>query len=112
MRRPLEDDIWELYDTRQDFNLANDLAAQDPDKLKAMQALFLSEAVKCYYSPPFWYKIGILILATIFTFTLRRRVLAGAAGEIGGVGKARWTAFASLGLWFSVAFSGRWIAFY
>ena len=46
VRRPLEDDIWELYDTRADFSLANDLAAKNPEKLKEMQALFLKEAVK------------------------------------------------------------------
>ena len=45
-RRPLENDIWELYDTRSDFSLANDLAAKNPDKLKEMQDLFLKEAVK------------------------------------------------------------------
>jgi arylsulfatase A-like enzyme len=45
-RRPLEDDIWELYDTRSDFSLANDLAAKNPDKLKEMQGLFLREAIK------------------------------------------------------------------
>jgi arylsulfatase len=46
VRRPLEDDIWELYDTRSDFSLANDLAAKNPEKLKEMQELFLKEAVK------------------------------------------------------------------
>lgn len=45
-RRPLEQDIWELYDTRADFSLTNDLAAKNPDKLKEMQELFLKEAVK------------------------------------------------------------------
>jgi arylsulfatase A-like enzyme len=45
-RRPLEADIWELYDTRSDFSLANDLAAKNPDKLKELQDLFLKEAVK------------------------------------------------------------------
>ena len=45
-RKPLEDDVWELYDTRSDFSLANDLAAKNPDKLKELQALFLSEAAK------------------------------------------------------------------
>ena len=45
-RTTLENDKWELYDTRADFSLANDLAAQNPDKLKALQATFLSEAVK------------------------------------------------------------------
>ncbi len=46
VRRPLEDDIWELYDTRTDFSLANDLAAKNPVKLKEMQDLFMKEAVK------------------------------------------------------------------
>ncbi len=46
VRRPLEEDIWELYDSRTDFSLANDLAAKNPEKLKEMQALFLKEAVK------------------------------------------------------------------
>jgi arylsulfatase len=45
-RRALLDDIWELYDTRTDFSLTNDLAAQNPAKLKEMQDLFMREAVK------------------------------------------------------------------
>jgi arylsulfatase A-like enzyme len=45
-RRPLEDDVWELYDARTDFSLANDLAAKNPQKLKEMQNLFMTEAVK------------------------------------------------------------------
>ncbi|MDD1620095.1 MAG: arylsulfatase [Methylococcaceae bacterium] len=46
VRRPLADDIWELYDTRSDFSLIHDLAAQNPKKLKELQALFLKEAKK------------------------------------------------------------------
>ena len=42
----LENDTWELYDTRTDFSLANNLAATNPEKLKELQALFLKEAVK------------------------------------------------------------------
>ena len=45
VRRPLEDVIWELYDARADFSLANDLAAKNPEKLKELQDLFYS-AVK------------------------------------------------------------------
>ena len=45
-RRALKDDIWELYDTRQDFSLVNDLAATQPEKLKEMQDLFMEEAIK------------------------------------------------------------------
>jgi arylsulfatase A-like enzyme len=46
VRAPLEQDTWELYDTRADFSLVNDLAAKNPEKLKEMQDLFLKEAVK------------------------------------------------------------------
>jgi arylsulfatase A-like enzyme len=45
-RTTLENDTWELYDTRTDFSLANDLAAKNPEKLKELQALFLKEAVR------------------------------------------------------------------
>ena len=45
-RRPLEQDVWELYDTRADFSLVNDLAAENPDKLREMQDLFMKEAEK------------------------------------------------------------------
>jgi arylsulfatase len=44
-RAKLENDTWELYDTRADFSLADDLAAKHPEKLKEMQDLFLKEAV-------------------------------------------------------------------
>ena len=45
-RRKLQDDIWELYDTRTDFSLVNNLAASNPAKLKEMQDLFIQEAIK------------------------------------------------------------------
>ncbi len=45
-RASLENDKWELYDTRSDFSLANDLAATFPDKLKQMKDIFTSEAIK------------------------------------------------------------------
>jgi arylsulfatase len=43
--QPLEEDIWELYDTRADFSLFNDLSKEHPEKLKEMQALFEKEAI-------------------------------------------------------------------
>ncbi len=45
-RAALLDDKWELYDTRTDFSLTNDLAARNPAKLKELQDLFMKEAVK------------------------------------------------------------------
>ncbi len=50
-REPLAEDKWELYDTRADFSLNNDLAAKNPEKLKELQALFLSEAAKNHCLP-------------------------------------------------------------
>lgn len=43
-RNPLLDDKWELYHVAEDFSSANDLAAANPEKLKELQKLFLSEA--------------------------------------------------------------------
>jgi arylsulfatase A-like enzyme len=37
---------WELYDIRNDYSQANDLAATMPDKLKQMRAVFMQEAKK------------------------------------------------------------------
>ncbi len=45
-RRALSEDIWELYNTNEDFSLANDLSAEHPEKLQELQDLFLSEAEK------------------------------------------------------------------
>lgn len=45
-RTPLDKDVWQLYDTTKDFSLADDLAAQHPEKLQELQALFLVEAKK------------------------------------------------------------------
>ena len=43
-RRPLAEDIWELYDTRTDFSLVNDLSAKHPEKLAELQVMFMEEA--------------------------------------------------------------------
>jgi arylsulfatase A-like enzyme len=45
-RATLENDQWELYDTRKDFALANDLSAKNPERFNEMQELFMKEAVK------------------------------------------------------------------
>ncbi len=37
---------WELYNINQDYSENNDLASKEPDKLKEMQALFMTEAPK------------------------------------------------------------------
>jgi arylsulfatase len=41
---PLAEDRWELYDTNTDWSQARDLAAELPEKLDELKALFLEEA--------------------------------------------------------------------
>jgi arylsulfatase A-like enzyme len=50
-RRPLTEDIWELYNTKEDFSLATDLSAKNPEKLKELQGLFMKEAEKNHVLP-------------------------------------------------------------
>jgi hypothetical protein len=69
--------------------------------------LFMSEAIKCLYSFPFWVKMISLVLVLVFTFTVRRRVIM--AGDTSG--QARLAAITSLVLWFGVAWGGRWIGY-
>jgi len=45
-RRPLNEDIWELYNVAEDFSQAHNLAEKNPEKLEEMKKLFLEEAVK------------------------------------------------------------------
>ncbi len=72
--------------------------------------LFLSEAVKCYYSTPFWFKMSSLLLAMIFTFTIRRRVTGADEGRVSPLARKA-VALVSLLLWFGVGAGGRWIGF-
>ncbi len=43
---PLENDVWDLYKIDEDFNLQNNLAGGNPEKLEEMKLLFMSEAEK------------------------------------------------------------------
>jgi len=72
--------------------------------------LFAAEAVKCYYSFPFWVKMTSLLLVLFFTFAVRRRLtLTGVTAQRPLLGRA--AALVSLCLWFGVAWGGRWIGF-
>jgi arylsulfatase len=50
-RAPLDKDVWELYDVRSDFSLANDIAAKNPKKLAELQVLFMKEAERYHVLP-------------------------------------------------------------
>ena len=67
-------------------------------------ALYTSEATKCYASAAFWIKMMSLLLAMIFTYTIKKRVAAAdQANKLVGA--------MSIVLWFGVAWGGRWIGF-
>jgi hypothetical protein len=46
---PLDQYKSELYNITEDYSEYNDLAAKNPDKLKKLQALFLTEAGKYHF---------------------------------------------------------------
>jgi len=71
--------------------------------------LFLSEAVKCYWSDAFRLKMLTLVIALAFTFGVRRRVVR--SDPEPAPWKARIVALCSVTLWLTVAASGRWIGF-
>jgi hypothetical protein len=67
-------------------------------------ALYSSEATKCYASAAFWIKMVSLLLAMIFTYTIKKRTAARGY-------ESRLVGATSILLWFGVAWGGRWIGF-
>lgn len=47
----LSEDPWELYNTSEDFSLTNNIASQNPEKLKELQDLFMNEAERFHVLP-------------------------------------------------------------
>ena len=72
---------------------------------------FISLATKEYESPYFRWKMLLLLIALIFTFTVRKVVAYAPAGRFGG-GVTKAVALVSIGLWTSVAINGRLIGFF
>ncbi len=48
---PLETDQWDLYNSKEDFSLSNNLAADYPEKLEEMKSLFMWQAQKYHVLP-------------------------------------------------------------
>jgi len=48
---PLESDVWDLYNVREDFSLVRNLADEQPGRLRELQALFMQEAEKYHVLP-------------------------------------------------------------
>ena len=77
--------------------------------------LFWSEPMKCYKATSFWIKMIAMILAFlnafIFDKTLFPKVAAWDTSIVTPV-RARFAGWASLALWSTVIFTGRWTAYF
>ena len=69
--------------------------------------LFLSEAVKCYYSFSFWVKMSALGIGLLYTFLIKHPVIRRGTGP----GVQALIGMLSLAVWLTVAGAGRWIGF-
>ena len=69
--------------------------------------LFLSEAVKCYYSRAFLIKISCLLLGTLFVYFIRNPIVLSKDNNF----MIKILGFISFSLWVITAASGRWIGF-
>ena len=72
---------------------------------------FMSNAMRYYDNPVFYFKMGMLAVAFLYTVTLRRRVTRTDESRLGRV----WPKVVALGsivLWFIVTVGGRAIGFY
>jgi hypothetical protein len=67
---------------------------------------FMCFATKYYFLRFFWVKIACLVLVVLFTFSIRRKIVA-----MTDTGLNRLAAVVSLALWTTVAIGGRWIGF-
>ncbi len=67
----------------------------------------LSTALKQYYSPFFWWKMQIIVIGLLFTFTIRRRVAFAEEGTLGHWPKV--VGVLSIGIWTSVSVWARLI---
>lgn len=68
---------------------------------------FVSLAIRNYYNSFFWIKMGLLVVATIYTFTVRKKVVAANDRELQGSG--RFVGFSSIALWAVIGVVSRMI---
>jgi hypothetical protein len=73
--------------------------------------LYTSESTKLYYNGAFWMKMEFLAAAIVYTFTIRRGVLAADEARVGPMW-SRVAATVSIALWTGVGIGGRGIGFY
>ncbi len=71
----------------------------------------ISNALREYYSIFFWFKMAVMAVALVFTFTIRRRVSMAAEGTV-GVATRKLVGAVSMLLWASVAIPARLIGLF
>ncbi len=72
---------------------------------------FMCFATKYYFLKFFWVKMACLLLVLVFTFSVRRKIVAMTDEGRIPPGRSRLAALVSLSLWTTVAIGGRWIGF-
>lgn len=71
----------------------------------------ISNALREYYSIFFWFKMAVMAVALVFTFTIRRRVSLAPEGTV-AVGTRKLVGALSILLWASVAIPARLIGLF
>ena len=71
----------------------------------------ISNALREYYSIFFWFKMVVMVVALIFTFTIRRRVTLAGEGQF-SAGARKLVGALSILLWGSVAIPARLIGLF
>jgi uncharacterized membrane protein len=72
---------------------------------------FMCFATKYYFLKFFWVKMASLVLVLLFTFSVRRKIVAMADEPRFRPGLNKLAAVVSLSLWTTIAIGGRWIGF-
>ena len=70
----------------------------------------MSNASREYYSEYFWFKMYVLAVAVVFTFTIRQWIAQREDAQIGAAGKL--VALVSIALWLGVAIPARLIGLF
>lgn len=73
--------------------------------------LYMSESIKLYYNGAFRIKMAFLFAAIVYTFTIRRTVLAADETRVGPFWR-KLVALGSIALWTGVGIGGRGIGFF
>ena len=71
----------------------------------------ISNALREYYSIFFWFKMVVMVVALVYTFTLRRRIALAPPGQF-SVGTRKLVGALSIVLWASVAIPARLIGLF